>query len=130
MESLLVIDDEPDLLAGLQLAFSSSGYKVYTATNAEAGFRFMESYRPVAVLLDYKLTCADGMEFLDWTKGRKPGTPIILMTGDGPLLDSIEETSRKMGIYACLRKPFRVEEALDLIREALEKRSSPPPEGV
>ena len=119
-DSLLIIDDEKDILLATRWALESSGYTIYTAANAEEAFRYFEAFRPQVILIDFKLPGASGEEFLKWVRDVDPNVPAIVITGLIPQIESIEALCRDMGVFACLRKPVSTEDLVETVRKAIE----------
>ncbi len=62
LQTILLIDDEPDILDFLQYNLEKEGYKVYTASNGLAGVEMVQKVRPVLVLIDVMMPVMDGIE--------------------------------------------------------------------
>lgn len=80
--SVLVVDDEPDILEALSEALELEGYQVSPARNGLAALQVLPEVKPALVLLDLNMPEMDGHEFLrhvrgdpDWT-----GLPVVVMT--------------------------------------------------
>ena len=125
-DSLLVVDDEKEILLAMRWALEGSGYKITTAATAEEAFRYFESMRPQALLVDYKLPGASGYEFLKWVREMDPQVPIIIVTGLTSQIEAIEAICRDFSAFACLRKPVRSEELVETVRKALLSGTQPP----
>jgi len=123
-KDILVVEDEADALNALRWMLETTGYKVYTASTAEEGFRFFQAYKPQTLLIDYKLPGASGAQFLQWVKSENPDVRAIMVTGLSVEWDLIESACRGLGAFACLRKPLKPDELLQTIQEAVKKRSS------
>lgn len=62
LQTILLIDDEPDILDFLQYNLEKEGYKVFTASNGLAGVEMVQKVRPVLVLIDVMMPVMDGIE--------------------------------------------------------------------
>lgn len=114
---LLIVDDEPNVLATLQPILEGEGYTVdVAATVEEAKARLGESYD--AVVTDLRLPDGDGMEVVDALRRERPGTPAIVLTGFASLESSVEALHR--GVYDYLLKPCDVDELKSTVRRAVE----------
>ena len=61
-ETLLVIEDERDIIEVIEYNFEKEGYTVLGATNGEKGLELARSRRPAAIILDLMLPGLDGLE--------------------------------------------------------------------
>ena len=76
---LLVVEDEPDLLAGLARALRKQGYAVDTAADGEEGLYKAKANDYDAIVLDVMLPCLDGWEVLTRLRAAK-ATPVLMLT--------------------------------------------------
>ena len=114
---LLVVDDDPDMLRLLTMRLSAAGYRVTTATSAEAALTQLHIERPLLVLSDVQLPGKDGLALFDEIRAQHPSLPVILLTAHGTIPDAVEATER--GVFTYLTKPFDGKGLLDKIAEAL-----------
>ncbi len=121
---LLLVDDEPEVLASTQWVLENHGYKVCTAASAEEAFRYFQALHPRLLLIDFKLPGASGVDLLKWVRTTNPEIPSILITGFSSQLDAVESVGRQLGAFACLPKPLKIDQMLQAIQEALQTGSS------
>jgi DNA-binding NtrC family response regulator len=121
-EQILVVDDEPDVLAATQGVLESHGYKVCTAASAEEAYRYFQALHPRLLLIDFKLPGASGVDLLKWVRTTNPEIPSILITGFSSQLDAMESLGRQLGAFACLQKPLKLDQMLQTIQEAVSSR--------
>ncbi|MES2401324.1 MAG: sigma 54-interacting transcriptional regulator [Pseudomonadota bacterium] len=121
---LLVVDDDADMLRLLTMRLNAAGYRVSTATSAEAALNQLDIERPQLVLSDVRLPGRDGLALFDDIRARHPSLPVILLTAHGTIPDAVEATER--GVFTYLTKPFDGKALLDKIAQALSL-SAPPP---
>lgn len=114
---LLVIDDEEVLNHILQEALDNAGYFVDGAYDGIEGIAKLRYRKYDLVLLDVRMPRKDGLDVLQFIKREYPGVRVIIITGLASLLE-IKET-KKLGAYACLKKPFQLDRVLQTIQEAL-----------
>ncbi len=114
---LLVVDDDADMLRLLTMRLSAAGYRVTTATSAEAALTQLHIERPQLVLSDVRLPGKDGLALFDDIRAQHPSLPVILLTAHGTIPDAVEATER--GVFTYLTKPFDGKSLLDKIAEAL-----------
>ena len=106
--SVLVADDEVELLKVYLDCLSSAGFKVCSAKDGrEAVTRFIE-IRPEVVILDYRMPNGDGIEAAGEILAMKPSTKIIMLTADETVLDEAE----RIGIEVFLQKPVSLKKLL------------------
>jgi two-component system OmpR family response regulator len=117
---LLVVEDEPDLLASLARALREEGYAVDTAADGEDGFYKAESYDYDAVLLDVMLPKLDGWEILKRLRKIKK-TPVLMLTARDQSRDRVRGLDTGADDYVV--KPFDLHELFARLR-ALIRRSA------
>ncbi|HLJ92499.1 MAG TPA: diguanylate cyclase [Gemmataceae bacterium] len=114
--SLLVVDDEPYILATLS-GFLRKEFEVLTADSGEAAQRIF-AQRPIDLILaDQKMPRMSGVELLEWVREQFPKTVRLLMTGYADLDDAVEAINRGK-VYRYLFKPWRADELVQILREA------------
>jgi CheY-like chemotaxis protein len=102
-ERLLIIDDEPEILAGLEMQLSDEGYVVQTASNGpDALEHFGEG--PDLVLMDLGMPRMGAVELIDALHAAAPDLRIVAMTG---YVDpEVHAAVRGAGVTNILQKPF------------------------
>lgn len=120
--SLVIIEDNTDLLTFLSGKFKKS-FQVYTAENAEDGWKIILNNIPDIVISDVMLPGMDGFLLTQQLKAdfRTSHIPIILLTAKGQVENQIEGT--KAGADAYLSKPFNQQLLEEKIKSLLENRS-------
>jgi two-component system NtrC family response regulator/two-component system response regulator AtoC len=114
--ALLLVDDDPDLLKVFIRRFTRRGYAVTTAEHpqeAEEAVRYSEYH--VAVI-DRTLPGQDGVELSRCLRRIHSDLQVILLTGQG-VADPASEAER-LGVFAYLTKPCRLDELEDVTRRA------------
>jgi two-component system OmpR family response regulator len=117
---LLIVEDEPDLLASLARALREEGYAVDTSADGEEGLYKAESYEYDAVLLDVMLPRLDGWEVLKRLRATKK-TPVLMLTARDGRRDRVRGLDGGADDYVV--KPFDLGELLARLR-ALIRRSA------
>ncbi len=117
---LLVVEDEPDLLAGLARALRKQGYAVDTAPDGEEGLYKAKSTDYDAIVLDVMLPRLDGWELLARLRETK-ATPVLMLTARDRSADRVRGLDTGADDY--LVKPFDLPELLARLR-ALIRRSA------
>ena len=117
--SILVVDDEPGILALVKDILEDEGYEVDTAENAESARASRRNRRPDLVLLDIWMPDSDGISLLrEWSESSTGDAPVIMMSGHGTVETAIEAT--RLGAYDFLEKPLSTAKLLLAVRRALE----------
>jgi two-component system, OmpR family, KDP operon response regulator KdpE len=124
--SVLVVDDEPQILRALQTSLRGAGYEVFTAATATAALVEAAARRPDAVILDLVLPDGDGTEVCrelrTWTS-----VPVIVLSAVGE--ESEKVAALDAGADDYVTKPFGIDELLARLRAAL-RRADPATEPV
>jgi DNA-binding response OmpR family regulator len=84
MRKVLIVDDDPAVLATFSAMLRLEGYDVATALDVETALREMEAFHPDVVLLDLRMPLVDGISFLRQLRAKKGHlhTPVAVVTGD------------------------------------------------
>src|SRR5262245_31658500 len=118
--SILVIDDEEIIREALEALLSSEGYRVIAVPTGQAGVDVAGS-RPVdAVLLDLMLPDRNGIEILEEIRRIDDELPVIMITAFGTIDSAVAAT--KQGAFHYFTKPFKHDEVLAVLRNAVERR--------
>jgi two-component system OmpR family response regulator len=115
---LLVVEDEPDLLAGLVRALRKEGYAVDTATDGEEGLYKATSTDYDAIVLDVMLPILDGWEILARLRATK-STPVLMLTARDSSADRVRGLDTGADDY--LVKPFDIPELFARLRAIIRR---------
>lgn len=116
---ILVIEDNPDLVANLYDFLDPRGYVVDAAYNARSGLRFAQNNDYDAIILDLMLPDMDGLEACSRLRDAGRDTPILMLTARDTLDDKLAGFASGADDY--LVKPFAMQE-LDVRLKALARR--------
>ena len=117
--NILVVDDEPDILALVRDILEDEGYEVDLARDAESARSARRNRRPDLILLDIWMPDSDGISLLkEWSENGMGDAPVIMMSGHGTVETAVEAT--RLGAYDFLEKPLSTAKLLLTIRRALE----------
>ncbi|MBW8845645.1 MAG: sigma 54-interacting transcriptional regulator [Burkholderiales bacterium] len=115
--SILVVDDDADLLRLMTMRLTAAGHAVQAVSSAEAALAHLAVKLPALVITDVRLPGLDGLALFDEVRNRHPSLPFILLTAHGNIPDAVEATTR--GAHAYLTKPFDGKELMEKISQAL-----------
>jgi diguanylate cyclase (GGDEF)-like protein/PAS domain S-box-containing protein len=116
-KTLLLVDDEADVLSALQHVLRQDGYHILTAQSAAEGFELLALHTVHIVLCDQRMPVMSGTVFLDRVKDLYPDTLRIILSGYTDLQLSLYAINRG-AIYRFYTKPWGDEVLRDNIREA------------
>lgn len=119
-KSILIVDDDPDIVAAIQTAFAETGADLATARDGQAAMNLAAERDPDLIILDIMMPKKGGLMVLEKLKKVRGGRPhIIMITGNtGNRHQSYAEA---MGADAYLRKPVAMEILLDTAQKVLAK---------
>jgi DNA-binding NtrC family response regulator len=115
--TVLLVDDNRDLLHFLERLMADAGWTLLTAENATDARRLMQEHKPNAALLDYMLPDGNGVELGVEFLQSVPQMLVIVMTGT--ILPPEEEALCEEHDFPLLRKPFLASDVMNQIRSRL-----------
>ena len=115
--SVLVVDDDADLLRLLDMRLRSAGFRPVLAGSGEQALARLAVARPRAVITDLRMPGMDGQALFERIHGADPSLPVIILTAHGTIPDAVAAAQR--GVFGYLTKPFEATELLDLLRRAV-----------
>lgn len=121
MTSILLVDDDPNLVSGLRRALHAQPYELFTAHAADVAMEMFKRRPFHLVVADHQMPGMRGATFLSWVAEHFPDTIRILLTGhaDVPLMS---EAINECHVYRFLIKPCPAVELAMAIRDGLEMR--------
>lgn len=114
---VLVIDDEPVVVAAVRMVLADAGLAVVTVPDAESALAHPDLDRCRLVICDLMLPGQSGLEALVAMRARRPELPIVMITGYATPAN--EDLVLAAGATAYLPKPFDESELLTLVRRVL-----------
>ena len=120
-ESILLIEDERDIIEVIQYNFEREGFTILSATNGEKGLDLAKSKKPAAIILDLMLPGLDGIEVAKRLRG-DPQTreiAIVMLTAKGEESDVI--LGLGVGADDYVTKPFRMKELMARVKAVLRR---------
>jgi two-component system, OmpR family, KDP operon response regulator KdpE len=120
--SILVVDDEREIVRALQRALRAHGYNVLTASSGEDAVETVAKQRPDLLLLDLLLPGMSGLDVCRQVRA-KSNVPIIVLSVKEAERDKVEALD--LGADDYVAKPFGVDEVLARVRVALRRTFQP-----
>jgi DNA-binding response OmpR family regulator len=121
VKTILIIEDEPELVKIIQTYLEKAGYRVVSALRGDTGLTTYENTHPDLVILDLNLPGMDGLDVAREVR-RKKDTPIIMLTA------RVEETDRLIGLELgaddYITKPFSPREVVARVKAVLRRSSA------
>jgi len=117
--TVLLVDDEPNILSSLRRLLRPTGYRTLIAESGRAGLEILEKEQVDLVISDMRMPEMDGARFLEEVRNRWPDVVRILLTGYADISSTIAAINRGE-IYRYISKPWNDHDLLLVIREALE----------
>ncbi len=115
---VLVVDDRVEIRELVKEVLGQAGVSVVdTAGSGEEALTKIANNDYIMVLLDLKLTDMDGLELLPVIKEKKPGTRVIVMSGQE---DELINRGLQLGANGYLTKPFNVNQILHVLEASRE----------
>ena len=117
---LLLVDDEPRMLASLCELLSDRNYHLVTASCGREAIEHISTTEFDVILLDLRLPDFGGLEIMDYLRQHNSSTRIIVISGETGIDSAIASLQR--GAHDYLRKPYRHDELLRAIDNLLKQR--------
>ncbi|ATY10360.1 DNA-binding response regulator [Amycolatopsis sp. AA4] len=118
--TVLVVDDEPQIVRALRINLNARGYKVITAHDGTAALKAVAETKPDVVVLDLGLPDLDGTEVIAGLRGWTT-VPIIVLSARGDSADKVQALDAGADDY--VTKPFGMDELLARLRAAVRRSS-------
>ena len=115
--TLLIVDDEQDILNALKRLFRRSGYTIYTANSAAAALELLAINSIQVIISDQRMPQMNGSEFLSHVRELYPQTVRMMLSGYTEL-SSLTDAINSGGIFKFLTKPWEDDDLLEQIRHA------------
>ncbi len=125
METVLIIEDDPTMLRGLEDNFNLKGYRVETARDGEQGLNAALDVKPDLIILDIMLPKINGYEICRLVRKENLDMPIIMLTAKGEESDIV--LGLNLGADDYVTKPFSIRELLSRVEAFLRRRRKAEP---
>ncbi len=119
-ERILIIEDDPSILRGLQLNLGMEGYMVRSAADGATGLAMARSEHPDLVVVDVMLPKLGGLEVVREIRAEDPELPVLILSAKGQETDKV--AGLQLGADDYMVKPFGLKELLARIDALLRRR--------
>ena len=121
--SVLIVDDEPDLLTLLEMTFARMDIQAVTASSLAAAREALEAATPALCLTDLRLPDGNGLDLIAEIQQRYPSVPVAMMTAHGSTESAVE--ALKLGAFDFVSKPVPLDRLRELVNHALKLSTMP-----
>jgi len=119
---ILIVEDDPNILLGLQELLNSEGFDVVTCNRGDTAVEAVSTHKPSLIVLDVMLPGKSGYDICKELRAQTVTVPVLMLTAKGQELDKV--VGLNLGADDYLTKPFGVRELLARI-QALLRRTGP-----
>ncbi len=127
-DRILIIEDDPSILRGLQLNLGMEGYIVRSAMDGVTGLEMARTERPDLIVLDVMLPRLDGLAVVRELRRDDPELPVLILSAKGQEGDKV--AGLQLGADDYMVKPFGLKELLARIEALLRRRRARGEAGV
>ena len=125
---ILVVDDEPEVVAILTKSFSDAGYTVDAAAHGGDALIAVSQYQPDVVVLDILMEGLDGVQVLERIRSLDPSIRVIMITGSTDA--TLKPTALSMGAFAYVSKPVSLGHLHEAVAAAFGRPEPLSPPGI
>ncbi len=119
---VLVVDDDPDVLASLERGLRLSGFEVATAVDGAEALRSATETRPDAIVLDINMPVLDGVSVVTALRAMDNDVPVCVLSARSSVDDRV--AGLEAGADDYLVKPFVLQELVARVKALLRRRGS------
>src|SRR6266702_6257862 len=116
---ILIIEDDPHILLGLEEVLTSDGFEVAVCNRGDHAIAAVARHRPARLVLDVMLPGLSGYDICKQLRAKKVATPILMLTAKGQEIDKV--VGLDLGADDYVTKPFGVRELLSRIHGLLRR---------
>jgi response regulator RpfG family c-di-GMP phosphodiesterase len=118
-DTLLIVDDEANILSSLKRLFRAKGYRIFTAQSGIEGLAILEQEAIDLIISDMRMPEMNGAQFLEKARERWPDTVRILLTGYADITSTIDAINKGQ-IHRYISKPWEDQDLLSSVHQTLE----------
>ncbi len=119
---ILIVEDDPHILLGLEEVLKSEGYEVSACQRGDEAIAAISRFQPALIVLDVMLPGASGYDICKQLRSKKITIPILMLTAKGQEIDKV--VGLDLGADDYVTKPFGVRELLARIQALLRRSGS------
>lgn len=119
---IAIVDDDPDISKTMKNVLERKGYSVNSCLTGEDAIALAKERRHDVFFIDMKLPTLNGLEVYLEIRKINPDAVVVVMTAYRQEVDDLVKQAMEKGAYACLYKPFNMEEALKIITTMSKKK--------
>ncbi|HEY0268630.1 MAG TPA: HD domain-containing phosphohydrolase [Methyloradius sp.] len=120
-QTVLFVDDEPNILSALKRLFRPLGYQIFTAESGAAGLEIIAQHKVDLVMSDMRMPEMNGAQFLEKVRIASPDSIRILLTGFADISSTVDAINKGQ-IYRYISKPWEDNDIIISVRHALEQK--------
>ena len=120
-QAILIVDDDPHILAVLEARLGSAGFRVHTADSGREALEILRAHPLDLVVTDVRMPGMGGMDLFTEVRALRPDLPVIFLTAYGTIADAVKAV--KAGVVDYLTKPFDGRELVAKVKDLLRSRS-------
>tara|TARA_R110002049_G_scaffold118933_4_gene273049 strand:+ start:6086 stop:7459 length:1374 start_codon:yes stop_codon:yes gene_type:complete len=117
-QTVLIVDDEPDIRELLDITLSRMGLETYSASNLQEAMSMVASIKPDLCLTDMRLPDGNGISLVEYIQKDYPNIPVAMITAHGSVEAAI--AALKAGAFDFISKPIELENLRRLVSTALQ----------
>ena len=119
---ILLIEDEPSVIAFLKAALERKGYSVVNASSGAEGLKHLADGRYAGVISDIRLPRAvNGAEVHDWIQKNRPELRLKIILISGDTANSETQALLARSGTPCIEKPFRAQQLISIVEKTFGK---------
>ncbi|MGV8711496.1 MAG: sigma-54-dependent transcriptional regulator [Nitrosomonas sp.] len=115
--TILIVDDEPDIIELLELTLARMGMEVFSATNISKAKTLLQSHKFQLCFTDMRLPDGEGLELVNYISEHCSDLPVAIITAYGTTENAV--AALKAGAFDYLPKPVALKQLRDLVKSAL-----------
>lgn len=119
---ILIIEDDPHILLGIEEVLKSDGFEVAVCNRGDEALAAFTKYKPALVVLDVMLPGLSGYDVCKQLRSKKVTTPILMLTAKSQEIDKV--VGLELGADDYVTKPFGVRELLARIHALLRRKGA------
>ncbi|MBV9123621.1 MAG: response regulator [Planctomycetes bacterium] len=125
VKTVLVVDDDPEVLNAMRTILETEGYRLVTATDGNMALAMAEREAPDLIVVDLMMPQKSGLLVLEKLRSRKGGPPVIMITAKEGNQHRLH--AEHLGVHDYIRKPFEMSRFLESVHRLCPLQDEPEP---